>query len=230
MPTTINIEVSVASFPEGFQGTPQEFADVLVENMIFTASGSFLVGQIGGVQPTTDVGIFISSASGVQEVQLWDEDQAKYVPAYGVPIGAALPFFGTGAAPLNYVYCDNAEYAKVGTYADLYAVIGDEHKRSGDSADNFRVPDMRGRGPVGNGVGQTGILGDGVGAGVITERNVGDYFGTEWGTLKQTTQPGAATGRITYQTRPPGSLANNTSYYSGVNPPSTCCAFIIRYR
>lgn len=227
MSDQIIIEVVAGNLPEGWRGTPQELLNLFAENLTFTATGAFLSGQIGGTTPTTDVGIFISTAG---ELQVWSEDKAKYVPSYTVPIGAAIPYFGTGDAPENFLYCDNADYAQA-DYPDLYAVIGDAHKRSGDASDHFRVPDLRGRVPVGDGPGQYGILGgDPVAVGDMKERAVGDYGGAEWGELKETTQAGAPTGRITYQTRPPNSVSNDTSFYSGVVQPFVCCAYIIRYR
>jgi hypothetical protein len=227
MSDAIIIEVTAGNLPEGWRGTPQELLDLFAENLTFTATGDFLTGQIGGVLPTTDVGIFISPLG---ELQVWSEDKAKYVPSYTVPVGGWIGYFGTGDAPLNFLYCDNADYAQA-DYPDLYAVIGDAHKRSGDASDHFRTPDFRGRFPLGDGPGEYGILGgDPVPTGVMVERSVGDYGGAEFGTLKQPTQAGAPTGRIVYQTRPPNSLPNDTSFYSGVTSPFVCCAFIIRYR
>lgn len=227
MADEIIIEVVAGALPEGWSGTPQELLDLFAENLSFTATGDFLSGQLGGTTPTTDVGIFISDLG---ELQVWNADQAKYVPSYTVPIGAAIPYFGSGDAPLNFLYCDNADYAQA-DYQELYDVIGDEHKRSGDASDHFRVPDTRGRFPLGSGSGQTGILGgDPVAVGNLVEHDMGDYGGAEWGQLKQTTQAGAPTGRVVNQTRPPNNVANNTTFYSGVIPPFFCCAWIIRYR
>lgn len=227
MSDQIIIEVVAGNLPEGWRGTPQEILNLFAENLTFTATGAFLTGQIGGTTPTVDVGIFIST---VGELQAWNEDKAKYVPSYTVPIGAAIPYFGSGDAPLNFLYCDNADYAQA-DYPDLYAVIGDTHKRSGDASDHFRTPDLRGRFPMGDGPGQTGILGgDNIAVGNITEQTVGDYGGAEWGELKRPTQAGAAVGRVVNQTNPPGQLPNNGSYYMGILPPFVCCAYIIRYR
>lgn len=223
----ITIEVTAGPLPEGWRGTPQELLDIFAENLIFDATGSFLSGQIGGTTPTSDIGIFITGAG---ELQVWNGDLAKYVPSYTVPIGAVVEYYGTGDAPANFLYCDNADYAQA-DYPQLYAVIGNSHKRSGDASDHFRVPDKRGRFAMGNGPGQYGILGgDPVPTGNITEHQVGDYGGAEFGELRQPTQAGAPTGRITYQTRPPGTLPNDTSFYSGVLPPFVCCAYIIRYQ
>lgn len=228
----IIIEVTAGNLPEGWRGTPQELLDIFAENLIFDATGDFLSGQIGGTTPTSDVGIFITNATEdhAPELQVWDADQAKYVPAYSVPVGLASPYFGTGAAPDNFLLCDNADYAQA-DYPQLYAIIGNLHKRVGDASDHFRTPDCRGRFPMGVGAGQTGLIAsDPTGAGTITEHSVGDYGGAEWGELKQPTQAGAATGRITYETRPGGRLPHDTSSYSGVIPPFFACAWIIRYQ
>lgn len=223
--SSLNITVSLPPLPEGWSGTPDEFMQMIASTIIFNATGDSLTGQVGGAEPTTDVGLWIDG----QQLNVWDSTLAIYVPITTVPVGAVLPFFGS-VAPANYVFCDNAQYDKAGDYAALYAIIGSLHNRSGDDAAKFRVPDLRGRGLIGAGAGQYGILGDGVLPGSITERSLGDYVGAEWGTLRQTTQPGAPTPRQVYQTRPEGGLSNNTTYYTGMTTPAAVCNYVIRYR
>ena len=68
-----------------------------------------------------------------------------------IPIGTILPFAGkSNQIPTNYLFCDGSEVS-TGTYIALYNVIGYTY---GDSAqlqgqDTFRLPDLRGRFPLG---------------------------------------------------------------------------------
>ncbi len=61
------------------------------------------------------------------------------------PVGAVTPYAGT-AAPANWLVCDGALLLRA-DYASLFAVIGTTYGNT--LSTNFRVPDMRGRGPLG---------------------------------------------------------------------------------
>ena len=65
----------------------------------------------------------------------------------GVPIGTLLPFAGASAPP-DWLLCDGDEYSQT-TYSDLYAVVSSAYNTGGETAGYFRVPDLRGRMPVG---------------------------------------------------------------------------------
>jgi microcystin-dependent protein len=57
---------------------------------------------------------------------------------------------GWAAAPAGWVLCDGTSYSTGGIYAALFGVIGYTYGGSGAS---FRVPDLRGRFPIGAGAG-----------------------------------------------------------------------------
>ena len=61
-----------------------------------------------------------------------------------VPTGTVSAFAGS-SAPTGYVLCDGSEYNEVGTYAALFAVLGSTYNTGGETANHFRVPDLRGR-------------------------------------------------------------------------------------
>jgi len=98
----------------------------------------------------------------------WDEIEALAAKAYGelmVEEEAAMIFpFVTADPPTGSLECDGAEYLRV-DYPDLYAVLDSAFIVD---ADNFAVPDLRGR----------SIIGVGQGAG-LTERFVNDAGGEE---------------------------------------------------
>ena len=66
-----------------------------------------------------------------------------------VPVGTILPYAGT-SAPTDYLFCDGSEKS-TGLYNRLYAVIGYTYGDPGQllGYNTFRLPDLRGRLPLG---------------------------------------------------------------------------------
>ena len=73
--------------------------------------------------------------------QMYEEIKKK-----AIPVGTISQFAGD-TAPEGYLLCDGSEYDKT-IYADLYAIIGDKYG-TGTTANYFKVPDLRGKVPVG---------------------------------------------------------------------------------
>jgi microcystin-dependent protein len=72
----------------------------------------------------------------------------KTITTDGNPVGTIL-IWSTLTAPTNYLWCDGSSYSTT-TYAELFAIIGYTY---GGSGGNFNVPEMRGRFPLGYGIG-----------------------------------------------------------------------------
>lgn len=66
-----------------------------------------------------------------------------------MPLGIPYPYMGT-VAPAGYLMLDGAVYLRA-TYPALFAVCGTNYNIGGELATQFRLPDMRGRMPVGVG-------------------------------------------------------------------------------
>jgi microcystin-dependent protein len=65
---------------------------------------------------------------------------------FGVPIGMVVPYSGpAGSVPTGWLLCDGASY-DVNIYPELFALIGTAY---GSDPNRFKVPDLRGRGPMG---------------------------------------------------------------------------------
>jgi len=66
-----------------------------------------------------------------------------------VPVGAIMPYAGA-TLPSGYLFCDGSEVSKA-TYNLLYSKIGDLYKGAGSliGAGTFKLPDLRGRFPLG---------------------------------------------------------------------------------
>ena len=72
---------------------------------------------------------------------------AKLGNVTGVPTGTISAFAG-GTAPMGYLVCKGQDVSKI-DYAELYAIIGDMYGTADDAVNNFRLPDLRTRVPVG---------------------------------------------------------------------------------
>ena len=86
-----------------------------------------------------------------------------------VPTGTVSAFAGS-AAPTGYVLCDGSEYDQT-VQADLFAVVGSTYNTGGETANHFRVPDLRGQVVAGMGgslLSGTDALGDTGGAATHT--------------------------------------------------------------
>ena len=68
------------------------------------------------------------------------------------PSGAILQFAGS-SAPANWLLCDGALVSRT-TYATLFGVIGTNYG-AGDGSSTFKLPDLRGRVPIGAGQGSS---------------------------------------------------------------------------
>jgi microcystin-dependent protein len=66
-----------------------------------------------------------------------------------VPAGCIMPFAGS-IVPNGYLLCDGAE-VQISSYPELYAIIGNTYKGPADylGLTTFRLPDLRGRFPLG---------------------------------------------------------------------------------
>ena len=107
----------------------------------------------------------------------------KFIMLNPADLGIGRPEMYAGASlPAGYVWCDGGEKA-IATYPLLYAVLGTTwgaltNGSGGVGSTHFRVPNMRGRAPLGNGQGNTA---EGGGAG--STFTVGAYGGSERVTL-----------------------------------------------
>ncbi len=91
-----------------------------------------------------------------------------------VPSGALMQYGGS-SAPTGWLLCDGSEYAESAEPA-LFTAISTTYNTGGETADHFRVPDLRGRVPVGV---------DGSVGRVTTNNAIGESSGSEEHTLTE---------------------------------------------
>lgn len=90
-----------------------------------------------------------------------------------IPVGSIMPYAGT-TAPTGWFICDGTEKSKV-SYAALFAAIG-ENFGAGTTTSFFKIPDFRGRFPLGHlggAVSGNRVLND------LSAETVGQYGGSE---------------------------------------------------
>lgn len=124
-------------------------------------------GQVGGTskifETRIDPGIIVNKSNPVPNTSIPGDTVLVYRPSVGliketrnvfvgdlaVPIGAILPYAGANA-PTGYLLCDGSE-VEIVKYKDLYDIIGNIYgvPSIGDSNVVFKLPDLRGRFPLG---------------------------------------------------------------------------------
>lgn len=134
---------------------------------------------------------------------------AQSLREYLVPIGAVLPF-GGGTAPAGYVLCDGGLHNASGTcslcglvHPDLASVLSNTY--GGTLGSTFRVPDLRGRIPMGAGTGAgngaSGNPGTNPAGTTLTARARGQWSGSESEILTTTHMPSHNHGGATRSTQ-----------------------------
>lgn len=95
---------------------------------------------LAGNPTAGDDSLLIPSTSWVRDIT---DELAKAV----CPIGSMTAFAGT-SAPARWILCDGRTVSRT-TYADLFAVVSTTYNTGGEAGTVFRLPDLRGRVPVG---------------------------------------------------------------------------------
>jgi microcystin-dependent protein len=108
---------------------------------ISVVSGGAVLPLIPGV------GLNIPGRRGSATVGLIKETRDVFVGDLGVPIGAIMPFAGTNV-PRGYLLCDGSELEII-RFPDLYDIIGNTYGVASIGFETFKLPDLRGRFPLG---------------------------------------------------------------------------------
>lgn len=85
---------------------------------------------------------------------------------YTSPAGKIAPHAGS-TAPTGWLLCDGSVVSQT-TYALLYNAIGTAYNTGGEGVGNFRLPDLRGKIPVGKNAGTFATLGASSGVETVT--------------------------------------------------------------
>jgi len=218
------ITISIPDFPEGEEMTVDEYHAWLSENATFEIDGDGLTGKIGGTRPTEDEGIFVNGL----DIELWDAENSQYRVVSSIPVGGLIMWASASAViPAHYLLCDGRTVSRE-TYAKLFSAIGTTHNRGGEDSASFRLPDFRGRAPMGAGSGE---YRDGI-TGSLQLRTMGEYPGASWprnigswGNAPTSANRYRGVGSGDYPALKPisGSLIGDNT------PPSVVVQFLIRH-
>jgi microcystin-dependent protein len=134
MPVPIPINLVMGAIPQGFKGSLQDLANIIIDNTTATVDATFLVGQIGGTVPHSNIGPW---ANG-DEWWFWNSRLGQYTPSnQGTPVGTIAMWGGQGA-PTNWLLCDGRAVAR-SVYSFLFQAIGVTWG-VGDGQSTFNLP------------------------------------------------------------------------------------------
>ena len=101
--------------------------------LVIDSDGKVGIGETGPAYELDVVG----------DVNITGDYKINGASAITVPTGTVSAFAGS-SAPTGYLLCDGSEYSET-TYATLFGVISTTYNTGGETANHFRVPDLRGR-------------------------------------------------------------------------------------
>lgn len=178
-----------------------------------------LVTMTGDVTTTnagvTSIGTDKVTTTKVLDANITEEKLAAAVAAKLTPSGVIAPY-GAATAPSGWLLCDGGHYDSTGTYSDLYAVLAYVYGRTDSSGvasetgTYFKVPDLRGRVPLGL---------DGTAGRVASDDAMGESGGAETATLVTANLPSHSHGVSISQGTSGNIWTNgyNSSYGRSVN-------------
>lgn len=134
---TGDVTSNTVNFDGAVGGNSKSFVTELTTNIIEGKNEPF-----PNTSTKNDYVLVFRSGSG-----LLKESRNTFVGDLAVPIGAILPFAGSNV-PDGYLLCDGSEVER-SKYNDLYDVIGSTYGVTSIGVNTFKLPDLRGRFPLG---------------------------------------------------------------------------------
>ena len=230
-PTTFRMQGDITApniqFDGQVGGLTKTFQTTLTSGIISSKDEPF-----PNISRKTDAVLVFRSGVG-----LLRETRNVFVGDLAVPIGAIMPFAGS-EAPYGYLLCDGSELEKA-RYSDLFDVLGTRYNGTAPlvGVNTFRLPDLRGRFPLGkdnmdNGntvPNNTGGFVDAGGGNVdrvagTAPDNLGDSGGQPSNALTVSNLPEhehsmkGSTGQQYYATRLDTAIPTDTSSFSDKGP------------
>jgi microcystin-dependent protein len=138
LPTTFTLSGDIESDAISFDGSTGGYTKTFT-----TSIRSALISEKDSISSTNKGDEFLLYRPGLG---LRKTTRDNMVGDLAVPIGALFPFAGT-TAPVGYLLCDGSEVEK-DRYPELWVAIGGAYGAP-TLATNFKLPDLRGRFPLG---------------------------------------------------------------------------------
>lgn len=145
--TTFQLSGDVISPAIQFDGQVGSYTKVFnttLTSNIISSKTEVSVSKKGDYILTYRPSLSTSTSSG-----LLKQTREAFMADLGIPIGTILPFAGANV-PYGYLLCDGSEVERA-KYNDLYDVIGTTYNGTAtiQGVNTFRLPDLRGRFPLG---------------------------------------------------------------------------------
>lgn len=131
------ISTNTVQFDGAVGGTSKQFLTELTANIISGKEEPF-----PNFSSKDDFVLIFREGTG-----LLKESRDIFVGDLGIPIGTILPYAGINI-PRGYLLCDGSELERR-KYRDLFDAIGNTYGATSIGADTFKLPDLRGRFPLG---------------------------------------------------------------------------------
>jgi microcystin-dependent protein len=155
--TTFQLTGDIISPGVAFDGTSNVTLTTSLDDSYFSSKDEITSQYVGGRVLATDeilinrtVADPTDSGSTTGLHRITQEDFLATIDVFQP--GMIMPYGGT-TAPDKWLMCDGSSYTRAGQYAALYSVIGTSY--GSPTALTFRVPDFRGRFPLGYLAGET---------------------------------------------------------------------------
>lgn len=132
----IPVTFYVANLPADNPGSVQELLNAIGNSLgtTFVPQSTYILGQMGGVLPKTNVGPWANN----NEWWFWSASAGSYVRGNdGVPVGM-MTYWGGEGTPDNWLICDGGERSRT-DYNSLFQVIGTTWG-AGDGSTTFNLP------------------------------------------------------------------------------------------
>lgn len=144
--------LEITPIPPGFNGTLQEYTDLLEANAQIRVPDGFLTGSTGSIAPTSNVGPWFKNG-GKDGIFVWDDTSGQYVPInQNVDVGKIEMFSYTSIDTTKWLVCSGIAIPRAAPFDVLFNKIGIAFG-NGDGSTTFNIPDLRGRAVVGSGRG-----------------------------------------------------------------------------
>lgn len=147
--TTFSMAGDVASPPMTFDGQVGSYTKVfntsLTANIITSKDEPFPNKS----EKTDYILVYRGSAAAGASSGLLKQSRDVFVGDLGIPIGTILPYAGE-TAPTGFLFCDGSEVEKT-RFPELYDIIGTGYNGTAplNGVNTYRLPDLRGRFPLG---------------------------------------------------------------------------------
>lgn len=154
-----------------YMETDTEYRQTIIKDVLLTAGVCNIRFRCNG-KNISSAGFNIAIINGVKTSYI--ESSNDYTVSGGVPVGCIVAGAGS-TAPTGFLLCDGIVLSR-GDYQELFSIIGTQYNTGGETASQFRLPNIKGRVIVGRDTSQSEFDVLGETGGDITASNKNEYI------------------------------------------------------